>query len=172
MNVMWCQVPMKSTLHSKEMKLLACSPMIQARRFGAYNVNGYKFRTITKKDGLKTHNSRVYVSFNTRNYVSMHDNRVAVGSVPYYKKIVDMIELNYSCHFIVVLFKCVWVDTTISRGIKQDHLGLTSINFSCSIHTGDREDDEPYILASEAHLVYYVDDEVVKKWSVVVHVKL
>ncbi|KAL4293692.1 hypothetical protein AHAS_Ahas18G0153500 [Arachis hypogaea] len=63
------EVPMESTLHSKEIKLLACDPMIQTRHFGTYNVNGYKFRTITKEDGLKTQNSRVYVSSNTRSYV-------------------------------------------------------------------------------------------------------
>ncbi|XP_025661810.1 uncharacterized protein [Arachis hypogaea] len=153
---------LESTLQSKDMKLLACGPMIQARRFGAYNVNGYKFRTISKKNGMKTQNSGVYVSFNTRSYASMRDNRVAVGGVPYYEKIVDIIELNYSCSFTVVLFKCVWANTTTSRGIKQDHLGLTSINFSRPIHTGNREEDEPYILASEAQLVYYVDDEVAK----------
>ncbi|KAL4343249.1 hypothetical protein AHAS_Ahas11G0059500 [Arachis hypogaea] len=135
MNVICCQVPMKSMQHSKEMKLLAYNPMFQARRFGAYSVNGYKFRTITKEDGLKTKNSRVYDSSSTRSYASMRDNRVA--------------------------------DTTTSRGIKQDHLGLTSVSFSHPIHTGDREDDEPYILASEAYLVYYVDDEVDKEWSVV-----
>nr|XP_025673255.1 uncharacterized protein LOC112772501 [Arachis hypogaea] len=141
------------------------------KTFGAYNFNGYKFRTITKEDGLKTQNSGVYVSSNTRSYASMRDNRVVVGSVPYYEKIVDIIELNYSCHFTVVLFKCVWAYTTTSRGIKQYHLGLTSVNFSHPIHTGDREEDEPYILASEAQLVYYVDDEVANEWSVVVHVK-
>ncbi|XP_057746393.1 uncharacterized protein LOC130965647 [Arachis stenosperma] len=164
-------VPMDSTVHSKEMKMLACGPMLQARRFGAYNVNGYKFRTIIKEDGLKTQNSGVYVSSNTRSYASMRDNRVAVGIVPYYGKIVDIIELNYSCHFTVVLFKCIWADTTTSRGIKEDHLGLTSVNFARPIHTGDREEDEPYILASEAQLVYYVRDEVEQEWSVVVHVK-
>ncbi|XP_015970415.1 uncharacterized protein LOC107493896 [Arachis duranensis] len=164
------EVPMDSTVHSKEMKLLACGPMLQARRFGAYNINGYKFRTITKKDGLKTQNSRVYVSSNTTSYASMRDNRVAVGSVPYYEKIVDIVELNYSCHFTVVLFKCIWADTTTSRRIKEDHLGLTSVNFARPIHTGDREEDEPYILASEARLVYYVRDEVEQEWSVVVHV--
>ncbi|QHN81560.1 uncharacterized protein DS421_20g687930 [Arachis hypogaea] len=171
MNVMWFQVPMESTLHSKDLMLLACGPMIQARHFGAYNVNGYKFRTITKENGMKTQNSGVYVSSNTRSYASMRDNRVAVGGVPYYGKIVDIIELNYSCSFTVVLFKCVWADTTTSRGIKQDHLELTSVNFSRTIHTGNQEEDEPYILASEAQLVYYVDDEVAKEWSVVVHVK-
>ncbi|KAL4304927.1 hypothetical protein AHAS_Ahas16G0027200 [Arachis hypogaea] len=125
------QVFMESTPQSKDLQLLACGPMIQARRFGAYNVNGYKFRTLTKENGMKTQNSGVYVSSNTRSYASMRDNRVAVG----------------------------------------DHLGLTSVNFSRPIHTGNREEDEPYILASEAQLVYYVEDEVAKDWSVVVHVK-
>ncbi|XP_072066365.1 uncharacterized protein [Arachis hypogaea] len=165
------EIQMDSTIHSKEMKLLACGPMLQARRFGAYNINGYKFRTITNKDGLKIQNSGVYVSSNTRSYASMRDNGVAVGSIPYYEKIMDIIELNYSCHFTVVLFKCIWADTTTSRGIKQDHMGLTSINFTRLIHIDDREEDEPYILASEAHLVYYVDDEVDKEWSIVIHVK-
>ncbi|KAL4293138.1 hypothetical protein AHAS_Ahas18G0098100 [Arachis hypogaea] len=163
------QVLMESTLQSKDLQLLACGPMIQARHFGAYNVNGYKFRTLTKENGMKTQNSGVYVSSNTRSYASMRDNRVAVGGVPYYRKIIDIIELNYSCSFTVVLFKCVWADTTTSRGIKQYHLGLTSVNFSRPIHTGNREEDEPYIL--EAQLVYYVEDEVDKEWSVIVHVK-
>ncbi|QHO12872.1 uncharacterized protein DS421_15g510640 [Arachis hypogaea] len=77
----------------------------------------------------------------------MRDNKVAVGSVPYYGKIVDIIELNYSCRFSVVLFKCVWADTTTSRGHKTDHLGLISVNFSRSIYNGDQEDHEPYFLA-------------------------
>ncbi|XP_016185884.1 uncharacterized protein LOC107627561 [Arachis ipaensis] len=164
-------VPMESTEYSNEIKCLACGPRLQARRYGVYNVNGYKFRTMAKDEGMKTRNSGVYVSSNTRSYASMRDQKVAIDSVTYYGKIVDIIELNYSCRFSVVLFKCIWVDTTTTRGIKQDHLSLTSVNFSRSIHTGDREDDEPYILASEAHFVYYVDNEVDKEWSVVVHVK-
>ncbi|KAL4305712.1 hypothetical protein AHAS_Ahas16G0105700 [Arachis hypogaea] len=154
---------MESTWYSNEIKCLACGPILQARRYRAYNVNGYKFRTMTKKKGMKTQNSGVYVSSNTQSYASIRDQKVAVGSVSYYGKIVDIIELNYSCRFSVVLFKCVWADTATTRGIKQDHLGLTSVIFSHSIHTGNRENDESYILVSEAHLVYYVDDEVDKE---------
>ncbi|KAL4306196.1 hypothetical protein AHAS_Ahas16G0154100 [Arachis hypogaea] len=164
-------VPMESTEYSSEIQCLACGPRLQARRYRAYNVNGYKFRIMAKDEGMKTQNSGVYVSSNTRSYASMRDQKVAIDSVPYYGKIVDIIELNYSCQFSVVLFKCIWADTITTRGIKQDHLGLTSVNFSRSIHTGDQKDDEPYILASEAPLVYYVDDEVDKEWSIVVHVK-
>ncbi|QHO19873.1 uncharacterized protein DS421_11g332860 [Arachis hypogaea] len=94
------------------------------------------------------------------------------SSVSYYEKLVDIIELNYSGQFTIVLFRCIRANTTSDRGIKQDSLGHTVVNFSHPIHNGHREDDEPYILASEAHLVYYVDDEADKEWSVVVHVNL
>nr|XP_009768699.1 PREDICTED: uncharacterized protein LOC104219689 [Nicotiana sylvestris] len=33
------------------------------------------------------------------------------------------------------------------------------------IHIGDREDDDPYIEASQANMVYYVDDETDKEWN-------
>ena len=59
----------------------------------------------------------------------------------------------------VHLFKCQWSNTTNCRYIRKDALGFTSITFSHLIHTGEREDDEPYIQASEAQLVYYVEDK-------------
>ncbi|KAK4260517.1 hypothetical protein QN277_003616 [Acacia crassicarpa] len=60
---------------------------------------------------------------------------------------------------------------TTSRGLTTDDLGITSVNFSRPIHTSQSEDDESYILASEAHQVYYVTDERHKDWNMVVHVK-
>ena len=93
------------------------------------------------------------------------------GGVPYYGKLVDIIELNYQGQFTVTLFKCSWENMTTARGITTDELGITSVNFSRLIHTGDSPDDEPYILASEAHQVYYVEDQKHKDWSMVVHLK-
>ncbi|KAL4394439.1 hypothetical protein AHAS_Ahas02G0152100 [Arachis hypogaea] len=136
-----------STNHSNELQWLACGSIAHAKRYQAYNVNGFKFRTMSREEGMKTQNSVVYVTSYTRNYASKRDANVAVGGVSYYGRLVDIIELNYSGQFTVVLFKCLWADTT------------------------DREDDKPYILASEARLVFYVEDEVESGWSVVVHVK-
>ena len=34
---------------SEDIKFLARGPLIQARRFSAYNVNGFKFRTISRE---------------------------------------------------------------------------------------------------------------------------
>jgi hypothetical protein len=93
------------------------------------------------------------------------------GGVNYYGKLVDIIELNYSGLFMVPLFKCEWANTTNPRGMKIDKLGFTSINFTRLIHTGEHEDDEPYIKAAEAQMVYFVDDEKEKGWSIPIHLK-
>ncbi|XP_061343726.1 uncharacterized protein LOC133289743 [Gastrolobium bilobum] len=150
---------------------LGQGPIVHARRFNAYNVNRFKFRTLARDNGLKTQNSGVYGSFGTRSYYSNNDPQMRFGDVLYYGKLVDIIEINYCGLFTVPLFKCQWANTTNPRGIKKDKLGFTSINFNRLIHTGEHEDDEPYIKASEAQMVYYVDDEIEKGWSIPVHLK-
>ena len=138
---------------SDDLNFLARGPLRQARRFDAYNINGFKFRTVDREEGFKTQNSGIFT----------------VAELGYYGKLVDIIELNYHGLFTVVLFKCKWVNT--NRGIRKDPLQFTSVNFSRLIHTGEREEHDPYILASQAQMVYYVDDEVEQDWSVVVHLK-
>ena len=71
----------------------------------------------------------------------------------------------------MTLFKCLWANTTTSRGLTINDLGITSVNFSQPVHTSQSQDDEQYILASEAHQVYYVEDESHKDWNMVVHLK-
>lgn len=156
---------------SQDICALAQGPLQQARRFTAYNVNGYKFRTLQREQGMRTQNSGVFCNFGTKSYASTSDNRPSEGLVPYYGKLVDIIELNFYGQFMVTLFKCQWANTTNFRYIKKDALGFMSINFSHLIHTGAREDDEPYIQASEAQLVYYVEDKMDKGWCTPVHLK-
>ena len=120
---------------------------------------------------MKTQNSGVFCSLGTKSYASSSDNRPREGLVPYYGKIVDIIELNYHGRFVVTLFKCQWANTTNFRHVKKDALGFTSINFSDLIHTGQHEDDEPYIEASQAQLVFYVEEKMDKDWCIPVHLK-
>ena len=68
----------------------------------------------------------------------------------------------------MILFKCLWANPS---GVKKDELGITSVNFSRLVHTGQSGDDEPYILASEAQQVYYIADEKRMGWYMVVHLK-
>jgi len=105
---------------------------------------------------LKTQNSGVCVTSETRCYASAKDGNVALADLLYYGKLVDIIELNYYGHFRVVLFKCQWASP---NGITQDEFKFNLVNFSRLIHTGNLEDDEPYILASHARMVFYVDDK-------------
>ena len=126
---------------------------------------------MTHDKGLKTQNSGVFRTFGTRSYSTNSDVQMRFGEVPYYGKLIDIIELSYNGLFMVPLFRCEWANTTNPRGIKTDKLGFTSINFARLIHTGEHEDDEPYIKASEAQMVYYVDDEKDKGWSIPIHLK-
>ncbi|XP_025662248.1 uncharacterized protein [Arachis hypogaea] len=154
-----------------EIKWLAEGPNDIVKRFEEFNVHGFKFRTMKKDQGLKTQNCGVVMSAIT-NSVSNGRNPIIVASDnTYYGKVVDMIELDYFGKLRVVLFKCIWVDTTLNKGIKIDQFGITSVNFSNLIHTGDNETDEPFILATDARMVYYVDDPVDEGWCSVCHMK-
>ncbi|CAI8588911.1 unnamed protein product [Vicia faba] len=149
---------------------LAHGPFDKVKRFTAFNVNGFKFRTLERDNLLKTQNSGVFGMFGTRSYSSNSDTQMRFGGVPYYGRLIDIIVLSYD-GFTVPMFKCEWANTINPRGIKIDKLGFTSINFARLLHTSEHEDNEPYIQASEAHMVFYVDDESEQGWSIHVHLK-
>jgi len=52
----------------------------------------------------------------------------------------------------------------------SDEYGFTLVSFARLIHIGDNDDDEPYIKALEAQMVYYVDDELDKNWCILVRI--
>nr|XP_007134681.1 hypothetical protein PHAVU_010G067100g [Phaseolus vulgaris]ESW06675.1 hypothetical protein PHAVU_010G067100g [Phaseolus vulgaris] len=163
--------PNISSTVSNDLKYLSQGPTPHARRFSAFNVNGFKFRTESREHGLKTQNSGVYLTSSTSCVASMADQNIREADLAYYGKLEDIIELNYYGRFKVTLFKCKWADTTRDRGLRKDPWGFNSINFSRLIHMGDREEHDPYIEASQDEMVYYVNDEVNKDWKIVVHLK-
>ena len=116
-----------------------------------------KFRTKDSEATRKTQNSGVCV--------------VPEGGVAYYGILIDIIEVNYSDKYRYILFKCQWVDFISGKGCKKDEFGFSLANFSRLIHTGDRLIDEPYVLASWALQVFYVEDVRHKDWVVVVKTK-
>ena len=97
---------------SDDIKFLAQGPAPYARRFTAYNINGFKFRTLSREQGLKTQNSGVFLMSNTSCGACSADINARQANLPYYGKLEDIIELNYYGKFWVVLFKCKWADTT------------------------------------------------------------
>ncbi|VVB03953.1 unnamed protein product [Arabis nemorensis] len=156
---------------SVDTRCLAQGPSDKVLKFSAYNINGFKFRTIEREQDLSTQNNAVFVSSETISYASSRDLNPRVGDVSYYGKLTEILELNYYDSFRVVLFKCKWFNTRDARGYKKDDFGHTMVNFTHLIHTGNGEEDEPYILASQARLVYYVKDPQEDGWSVVVHIQ-
>ncbi|RVW37618.1 PH, RCC1 and FYVE domains-containing protein 1 [Vitis vinifera] len=60
----------------------------------------------------------------------------------------------------IPVFKCDWVDN--KNGIKVDDLAFTLVDFSKIAHKSN-----PFILASQAKQVFYVQDQLDPRWSVV-----
>lgn len=156
---------------STDLKILARGPLDSARRFSAYNINGFKFRTLAREAGLKTQNSGVFLTSKTSCVSSSVDGNMRQADLPYYGKLEVIIEINYYGRFKVILFKCKWADTTRDRGYKKDRWNFNCVNFERLIHNGDREEHDPYIEASQAQMTYYVEDLVNIGWSVAVHLK-
>ena len=102
----------------------------------------------------------------TQSYASSSDSRPVLGDVTYYGALTDIIELNYYDEFKIVLFRCDWVDVTHGRGITQDVQGFTLISFAHLIHTGDHILDEPFVFASQAQQVIFVQDRRDEQWVV------
>ncbi|XP_025692596.1 uncharacterized protein [Arachis hypogaea] len=70
------------------------------------------------------------------------------------------------------------VASRVDRNLRQGDVpyygkleDIIELSYYGPIHTGEHEEDEPYILASQASMVYYVNDVVNKGWSIVVHLK-
>ncbi|PKU64942.1 hypothetical protein MA16_Dca004557 [Dendrobium catenatum] len=133
---------------TKEIKVLAKGPNKIARTYKGCFINGYTFHIKTRDENKKT-----------QNY-----------GVNYYGKINDIIEINYSEKFKVMLFKCDWANTT-GTGVKQDQFGYTLVNFSRLIHTGDKLEDDPFIFSSQVEPVYYIQDPKNTNWNFVVRMR-
>jgi hypothetical protein len=82
-----------------------------------------------------------------------------------------MFELQYYDGSHYVLFKCDWADITLNKGYKKDAYEFILVNFTHLIHMGEQIIDELFILSSQASQTYYVVDERIPNWVVVVNTK-
>lgn len=153
----------------QELVHLAKGPFDVARKHRGFKINGYKFRS-ARYDRM-TQNSGIVVVAKTSSYSHVKDSNPILGDVTYYGRLKEIIELDYMGRFNVVLFKCDWVDVTLGRGIKKDEWGFTLVNFSNLIHTGEKLEHEPFIFASQANQVFYVNDHLNPGWSIAIGVK-
>ena len=81
----------------------------------------------------------------------------------FYGILVNVIKVQFTRGFKVILFKCHWynTDTRGKKVIRDYH--LTSLNVNNHWYDGD-----PYVLAKQAHQVFYIDDlKLGHPWKVV-----
>ena len=141
---------------SAEMRSLAERPGKQAFYYKGYNIHGFRFHTLQHDATMQTQSSGVMVKGENQ-----------IDCVPWYGTITDIVELWYADHKKVVLFHCNWFDTaTKGKGYKQDRYGILTINNKGKLNT-----QEPFVLASQATQVYYIEEIKNSTWSVVVETK-
>ena len=91
-----------------------------------------------------------------------------IGNQTFYGIIKEILELNYENKGKIVLFKCDWVDNRRKdKWVKVDRLGVTSLNFKHLVNSGENILDEPFVLASQATQVFYVEDPIDDEWVTV-----
>ena len=73
--------------------------------------------------------------------------------------ITEIWELDYIM-FRIPIFKCNWVDN--KSGIKVDEFEFTLVDFTKMAHKSD-----PFILTSHAKQVFYVQDQLDQRWSII-----
>ena len=136
-----------------------------AKTYSSYSINGCTYHTHSYGLGRATQCDGVSVVAKTSSYSSARDDNPTVGDVLYYGRITDIVELNYSNEGHVVLFKCDWFKTNGVRVLNN--FGITEVNFN---HMSNAQDKncEPFILASQAKQVYYVQDPVDTDWHAVI----
>ncbi|CAL5392592.1 unnamed protein product [Camellia sinensis] len=154
---------------SEEIKILALGPSQKATRFNGYIINGTRYHTKSCELRRKTQNSGVMVKAKTSSYASAKDINPVEGDVAYYGYVTDIIELYYSHDHRYMLFMCNWIDN--NKGLKQDDFGFTLVNFNHLLYAKKQDSDEPFILASQAQQVFYVNDSVDEDWNVVLKMK-
>jgi hypothetical protein len=93
-----------------------------------------------------------------------------VDGLTYYRKLTDIIEVEYYDRTKYVMFKGDWADTMRDRGYKVDEYGMVLVNFNRLVHRGDRETDDSYVLTSQVDQVFYIEHERNLGWACAVRV--
>jgi len=152
-----------------EIKILAKEPNLVAMKYISYTINGIDFHTQSYDEGCSFQSSGVALVAQTASFAKGKGDNINVRNKTYYGIIKEILELNYQHEGKVVLFKCEWVDNRVEdEWVQTDQFGITSVNFKHLFNTGEKISDEPFILATQATQVYYVEDPIDAEWSTVV----
>ncbi|XP_073130868.1 uncharacterized protein [Henckelia pumila] len=146
---------------SNDLKSLARGPNFIGIQYAKFVSNGFRFHTKEVERKRKTQNCGVIFRATTSSYSSIRDQNPISSELDYYGILKIVIELDYGGGRRVVLFECDWVSK--GKRLKLDDDGFVLANF-----TNVKRHNEPYILASQAMQVFYVEDPVDCNWHVII----
>ncbi|KAL6176168.1 hypothetical protein ACLB2K_052803 [Fragaria x ananassa] len=124
----------------EEIVALSNPPSPTTARLNSYTSKGHFFRVKSVDNKRTRQNSGVSLQEDT---------------LPYYGRLTEIIKISYSTNIKYVLFRCDWAHPS---GVKKDPFNFTLVNFRRLLYQNDRVRDEPFILASQAHQVWYTPD--------------
>lgn len=131
---------------SDDLYALSCQPNLRARIFSACIVDGVRYHTLDREEYRKTQNSGVMVE-------GTHNGQY----IDFYGRLKEIIEMTYNSDSrvkrTVVLFRCDWFDLEGKKSKMKIDKFSRSINIK---HCWYKED--PYILATQATKVFYLQD--------------
>ncbi|KAH6777596.1 hypothetical protein C2S51_008908 [Perilla frutescens var. frutescens] len=149
------------SLKARDLKLLDSRPNFIGLKYKKFLVNSFRFHTKTLESTRKTQNCGVRIKAATPSFSSTRDQNPILSDLDYYGILRDVIKLDYGCGRSIVLFDCDWVSS--GSRLKKDVDGFTLAKFS-----NVTRHKEPFILASQAEQVFYVQDPTEQEWKVVV----
>ena len=152
-------------------KRLVDGPSFEAISYAAYAINGYVFYTTDMEMNKTTQNSGVSLKALTGFRSNSKDKNLVHEEATYYGIIKQILELDYY-DFKHVVFYCDWVRTEDAHGCRVDpETNLIYVNLR-RLKRKTKEDDEPFILASQATQVFYCKDHSrpADEWHVVLDV--
>ncbi|KAL4038146.1 hypothetical protein IC575_001753 [Cucumis melo] len=130
---------------------LAMGPSFDVRCYNGCIVGGVRFHTIELDSRCSTQNSGIMVIGES--------DASGTGDNNFYGVLDEVLHVQYPLGRNVWLFKCWWYDTDVNKSQRTTHIevGYKSLNTSRFWYA-----EEPVILATQAHQVFYVDDP--KNW--------
>ena len=135
---------------SDSLKWIAHTPKVYVIKHNAYVINGYRFNTKSLDDVRSMQNSGISIIANTTQFSSAKDQKPVSSDITYYGVIQEIWELDYHT-FRIAVFKCDWVE--YNNGLRIDEDGFTLVDLQRKGYKSD-----PFILASQAKQVFYIQD--------------
>ena len=131
-------------------------------KYNGYIINGCRYHKKERDELRITQNSGVSVVAATMQIASAKDKNPIFGELCFYGVIINIWDLDYTL-FRIQVFKCDWVDT--NNDIKVDELGFTLVDLTKVAFKSNS-----FILASQAKQVFYIQDQLEPRWSIVLSI--